>query len=198
MFGIGTMRRNESSPYATRRDFCQIFEKSMSPLYLLSLVLTGEQATAEQCFVGGLHIAQEGNLVFKEWAESWARRTIILNAIRMVRPRLASEMTTVAVDRADGHPGVEEPEIKAIIALPAFERFVFVMSVLEHYSDHECSLHLTCTVGDIRAARARALKLIGNAAKLHGNLVTMPTRQTETGGDPESELHLQTVHRMAV
>jgi len=198
MWDTGTMRRQESLPYATRRDFCRIFEKNMSPLYLLSFLLTGEQVTADQCFVGGLHIAQEGNLVFKEWAESWARRTIILNAIRMIRPRLASERKPVAVDREVSHPGLEEAEIKAVVALPAFERFVFVMSVLEHYSDHECSIHLNCRVGDIRAARTRALKLISNSAELRGNVVTMPSRQTGTGGNSESELRLETVPPIAV
>ena len=198
MFGTGTMRRQESLPYATRRDFCRIFEESMSPLYLLSFLLTGDQATAEQCFVGGLHMAQEGNPVFKEWAESWARRTIILNAIRMIRPRLTSERTIVAVDREAVHPGFEDEEINAIVALPDFERFVFIMSVLEHYSDHECSLHLKCTVGEIRAARTRALKLMGNSAKLQGNLVTMPTRQTGKGKDSESEQQFETLSRMAV
>lgn len=198
MFGTGTMRRQEPLSYATKRDFCRIFEESMSPLYLLSFLLTGEQAAAEQCFVAGLHMAQEGNLVFKEWAESWARRTIILNAIRMIRPRLNSESPTVAVYREAGHPGFEDEEINAIVALPDFERFVVIMSVLEDYSDHECSLHLKCTVGEIRAARTRALKLMGNSAKLHRNLVPMPTRQTEKGKDSEPEQQFETLPRMAV
>ena len=65
----------------------------MNGLYLLSFLLTGDRTIAEQCFVGGLHIAQEGNQVFKEWAESWARRAIIQNAIRMIRPLKAADGT---------------------------------------------------------------------------------------------------------
>jgi hypothetical protein len=34
--------------------------------------------------------AQEGHHVFKEWAESWARRAVIQNAIRMIRPLKAA------------------------------------------------------------------------------------------------------------
>ena len=79
--------------YATRGDFCRIFEKDMNRLYLLSFLLTGDRTIAEQCFVGGLRIAKEGSQVFKEWAESWARRAIIQNAIRVVRPRKTTNPT---------------------------------------------------------------------------------------------------------
>jgi DNA-directed RNA polymerase specialized sigma24 family protein len=170
----------------------------MSPLYLLSFLLTGDEATAEQCFVGGLHIAQEGNLVFKEWAESWARRTIILNAIRMIRPRLTSEPAAISEGRRADRPAGEQPEINAIVGLPAFERFTFVMTVLEGYSDHECSLHLNCAVGEVRAARTRALERIGKSADLQGRLVTIASRRNAPRENSESELHLETASRLAV
>ena len=165
MFGARKTRNQEPSPYATKGDFCRIFEKDMSRLYLLSFLLTGDEAMAEQCYVGGLHIAQEGNLVFKEWAESWARRAIILNAIRMVRPRLTPDSTPGAVRRGVGPAANVRPEIAEIITLSAFERFAFVMSVLEGYSDQECSLHLSCTHGDVMAARTRALEQLGRSAE---------------------------------
>jgi DNA-directed RNA polymerase specialized sigma24 family protein len=184
-FGTKPMSNQEASPYASKGDFCQIFEKNMSPLYLLSFLLTGDEATAEQCFVGGLHIAREGNLVFKEWAESWARRTIILNAIRMIRPRLTSESITVSESGRAVHPAIEHPEISAIAGLPAFERFAFVMSVLEGYQDHECSLHLNCTIGEFREARGRALGKIGQSAELRDKLVTLARR---SGLEENSEL----------
>jgi hypothetical protein len=52
-------------------------------------------------------------------------------------------------------------EIAAIEEVPAFERFAFVMSVLEHYSDRERSLLLNCTRGEVTAARSRALERLG-------------------------------------
>lgn len=76
MFGRRKLRNQEPSPYATGSEFCQIFEKDMNRLHLLSFLLTADRVMAEQCFVGGLHIAQEGSQVFKEWVESWARRAI--------------------------------------------------------------------------------------------------------------------------
>ena len=198
IFGTRTMKNQEPLPYATRRDFCQIFEKNMSPLYLLSFLLTGDESTAEQCFVGGLHIAQEGNLVFKEWAESWARRTIILNAVRMIRPRLTSESITVSGSARAGHPAIEHPEISAIVGLPAFERFAFVMAVLEGYTDHECALHLNCTVGEIREARSRALGKIGKAAELRDKLVTIAAGRNAPPENSQSGFPFETASRLAV
>jgi hypothetical protein len=61
----------------------------------------------------------------------------------------------------------------AIIKLPAFERFVFVMSVLEHYTDQECSLLLGCTRADVTAARSRALYQMGRAAEVRDNVVSI-------------------------
>src|SRR2546426_1008725 len=72
--------------YATRADFCRIFQDEMKPLYLLAFLLTADHAKAEQCFVAGIADVVEGNPVFREWAHSWSRRTIIKNAIRILSP----------------------------------------------------------------------------------------------------------------
>jgi len=36
--------------YASRADFCEIFERELKPLYLLAFLLTANQKRAEQCF----------------------------------------------------------------------------------------------------------------------------------------------------
>jgi DNA-directed RNA polymerase specialized sigma24 family protein len=46
----------------------------------------------------------------------------------------------------------------AVLGLEDFERFVFVMSVLEHYSEHDCALLLGCSAREVREARGRALE----------------------------------------
>ena len=192
MFGRRKVRNQESSPYAIRNDFCRIFETNMNSLYQLSFLLTGDRTIAEQCFVGGLHIAQEGNHVFKEWAESWARRAIIQNAIRMIRPRKAADATHSTADASTGNAPTEHDEFAGVIDLPAFERFAFVMSVLERYSDQECSLLLGCTRGDVAAARTRALERMGEFADLHRKLVSVGSYH-KTRQDSGSEPHFTAV-----
>jgi len=152
--------------YATSADFCQIFDKDMSSLYLLSLLLTGDHKKAEECFVAGLENAVDRNRVFKDWARGWARRVIIQNALRTVdpHPKKESILNSASIE-ANDKTAAERPEIAAVLGLQAFDRFVFVMSVLEDYSDHDCSILLGSTRRDVLAARVRALQQIGGAAE---------------------------------
>ena len=150
-----------SGPYATAADFGQIFTEDVNSLYLLSLLLTGSQEKAEECFVTGIGESTKGNYVFKDWARSWARRTVIQSAIRLIGPRKhsATSIRDIDVPRGmDKVPLILHAEVRAILDLAPFERFVFVMSVLERCSDHECSILLGCPRKDIAAARARAVR----------------------------------------
>jgi DNA-directed RNA polymerase specialized sigma24 family protein len=197
MFGRRKARNQKPSLYAMRSDFCRIFEKDMNRLYLLSFLLTGDRTMAEQCFVGGLHIAQEGNHVFKEWAESWARRAIILNAIRMIRPRQTADDTQSTADSSTDNAVTEPVENAWIVDLPAFERFAFVMSVLEGYSDQECSLLLGCTRGDVAAARTRALERMGRSVDFHPELVSITSKQKARRDNSESAPQLTAAASLA-
>ena len=197
MFARRRVRNQESAPYATRSDFCRIFEKEMNNLYLLSFLLTGDPTIADQCFVGGLHIAQEKNRVFKEWAESWARRAIIQNAIRMIRPRKIAGGTQSAQDPSTGNALTRHAEIAGIVDLPALERFAFVMSVLERYSDQECALLLGCTRGEVAGARTRALERLGEFADLRRKLVSISSYQKTRRDDSGSEAQLTAAPSLA-
>jgi DNA-directed RNA polymerase specialized sigma24 family protein len=147
--------------YATRTDFCQVFRNEVNSLYLLSLLLTADYAKAEKCFVRGLGDSIESTTVFKQWARSWARRVIIDNAIRLNSPRPNGQKFD-SNTRVDGGPEMRAA-FDAVIALPTFERFVFVMSVLERHSLQECSLRLNCTRQEVTTARIRAFERIANS-----------------------------------
>ena len=133
----------------------------MDCLYLLSFLLTAEHSLAEECFVRGLEDSTKSNRVFKEWARSWARRRVIQSAIQLIRPRPMNNGTSSSgSDRTAGNTATVRAEVAAIVELPAFERFVLLMSVLESYSDQECALLLDSTRSDVMAARTRALQQI--------------------------------------
>jgi hypothetical protein len=57
-------------------------------------------------------------------------------------------------------------EIDAVLRLADFDRFVFVMSVLEHYSEHDCALLLGRSARDIREGRTRALKELADSPNM--------------------------------
>lgn len=150
--------------YATSADFEQIFTTDMSSLYLLSFVLAGDPHKAETVFAAGIEESTKRKRVFKDWARLWARRSVVQSAIRVIQPQQnphdASCPPAVAhaIERL---PFALQAEAAAIIDLEPLERFVFVMSILERYSDHDCSILLGCTRRDVTAARAKALQQLG-------------------------------------
>jgi DNA-directed RNA polymerase specialized sigma24 family protein len=161
-----------SVAYASTADFKRIFTEDMSALYLLSLLLTGDRDRAEECFLAGFGESTKGNRVFREWARSWARRTIIQSAIWLITPRHRSGRMTpkpVSPRGLNYVPLVLEAEVCAILELAPLERFVFVMSVLERYSEHDCSILLGCSRRDVAAARDRALQQLGRAMNSNKN-----------------------------
>src|ERR1700761_1822335 len=158
-----------ATPYAAAADFGEVFTEEMHSLYLLSFLLTADKDKAEQCFIGGLVECLEGMGAFMEWARLWARRAIIRQAIRLIGP--APENTDhwplVSVTKT----AVASPNnslLAAIVSLPGFERFVFVMSILERLSDGDCLSLLRCSRREFDLARELAVRYLAT---------------TETGND---------------
>jgi len=157
------VREEQANRYASREDFHAIFSEHLNELYQLSFLLTRDPAKAERCLVGGIEDCVAGNHVFREWARSWAKRTIVQNAIRELKPRPVHsnspmpETVSPDLDQLLSGPGGHFA-MDAVLDLEDFERFVFVMSVLEHYSEHDCSLLLGCSAREVREARRRALQ----------------------------------------
>jgi hypothetical protein len=161
-----TKQITRPTPYASCDDFRRVFDEDMNSLYLLSFLLTANHEKAEQSFVSGLEDAVEGNAVFKEWARSWARRVIIINAVRAINPRPTGKnghSNSSSVSSNGKTPPVERIELAAVLGLEPFERFVYVMTVLERCSDQDCSLLLDCARWQVVAARTRAFEQIGSA-----------------------------------
>jgi DNA-directed RNA polymerase specialized sigma24 family protein len=148
------------SEYATHSDFCAIFTEHLERLYLLALLLTGDQSSAEQCFLAAFELCAERSLVFKDSATSWSRRSVIKSAIRIASPAPSLECCTHLIGIHSELDSDSVDSLKGVQELPSFERFVFVMSVLEHYSDAECSALLSCAITDILPARIRAMQQI--------------------------------------
>jgi DNA-directed RNA polymerase specialized sigma24 family protein len=158
----------DTGDYTTATGFCTVFNDHLDRLYTLSLLLTANHRKAEQCFVAALDDCLQGNPVFLEWAQPWTTRTVIKNAIRIMSP-LRSETDTVTEDdhltESTSQAGILST---AITRLQPFDRFVFVMSTLEKYSDRECSILLECTVDEVVGARTQALIRLADAIGLEG------------------------------
>lgn len=201
IFGTKQTQRPSSELYASSEDFCRVFENHMDRLYLLSLLLTADSGLAKKCFVRGLEDSKKGSPVFKEWAESWARRTVITNAIRIMGPRpgVPSPATRSAQERRiEGLP----EKLAAITELPAFERFVFVMSVLESYPARDCRLLLNCSNFDVAQARVQALQHLAQSTEAVGSAAGLAQTYLEESqhgaeGSDSGLRHRQFVHLAA-
>lgn len=154
----------ETAPrYATATDYYRIFVEEMDSLNLLAFLLTADKDMVEQCVVGGLGECVGRIGVFMERARSWARRAIVKDAIRKIRPapeKCANEHFGGA--KAPATEGASNP-FAFIATLRAFERFVFVMSVLERQPDEDCQSLLGCSRQEVVMARKAAMKLFAAA-----------------------------------
>jgi DNA-directed RNA polymerase specialized sigma24 family protein len=168
------VREEEANLLASREDFHTIFNEDLKELYQLSFLLTRDPAKADRCLVDGLEDCVTGNRVFREWARSWAKRTIVRNAIRELNPRPSQSNSPPSggifpnIDQTARDPGGHS-EIDAALRFADFDRFVFVMSVLEHYSERDCALLLGCSIRELREGRTRALKELANSPQMESS-----------------------------
>lgn len=152
-----------ATEYASCKDFQRIFSEDMVGLHRLAFLLTADEVRAEQCFVAGLEDSIHGNPVFRQWARAWSKRAIIQNAIKTMAPappqHRPEQEKAVASSRNGNDP---ENVVATVAAWEPFERFVFVMAVLEGYSPRECSALLGCPVQDVIEAKSLALQRLAD------------------------------------
>jgi hypothetical protein len=175
---------NSKSEYATSEDFRKLFTEDAQSLYLLSFLLTADHEKAERCFVGGINDCVDGNSVFHEWARSWARRVIVRNAVRTVDPRPVSAKPEPGTFQSTGEAdrlviALHKEPFAGVLALEDFERFVYVLSVLERYPEAECTALLSVSRREIRDARLRAIRHIADFDREEAEPVNGPRSARE-------------------
>ena len=158
---------NAEARYASCEDFRRVFEEDLHGLYQLAFLLTEDHQKAERCFVAGLEDCVRESRVFREWAPTWAKRVIVKNAIRELHPQSNHSNSSVRVPIIFCHKlQFSDPsghfDKDAVSLLADFERFVFVLCVLERYREHECALLLGCSDSEVREARTQAIGRFAN------------------------------------
>jgi hypothetical protein len=97
---------------------------------------------------------------FLGWARLWARRSIIKHAISLIMPNqeFAGRLPSSCLKRLA--MGKTNNVIHALLTLNAFERFAFVMSLLERQSDQDCLSLLGCRPREFAEVRGRAISIL--------------------------------------
>ena len=149
----------ENGLRATAEDFEQLFATENTDLLCLALQLTADAETAQSCVILAMRDCLFRSTVPRDRMHTWARRRVILNAIRLVWGT-ANDIL--------GEPGFEfhlQPrlisaeapqESVAILSLPPLDRLAFVICVLERYSILDCALVLKKTPQEVYEAAVRA------------------------------------------
>jgi hypothetical protein len=147
-----------ATPYVTVSDLLRTFNEEMHSLYLLSFLLTADHDKADKCLVSAMGECVEGNGELMGWPLSWTRGAVLRHAIQMIKPAPEHTDYVSFISLKRSATPAESKPFASILLLDTFERFVFVMSILEEQSDEDCAILLRCSRRDIMMARVLALK----------------------------------------
>lgn len=147
---------------------CQFLISRMDAYYSLGLLLTASEEDAESCFVLALDTwskaCKSQYPMVQEVAHRSMKRALVDSAIQICDPVFGSVPDDSAPDNRREHSaGNQSPWVACILQLDTFERFVFVLSVLESYSDKECASLLNCRPEEVAESRVQALSSLSAA-----------------------------------
>jgi DNA-directed RNA polymerase specialized sigma24 family protein len=155
----------EDENYAVNDEFQQLFATEMTDIFRLSLNLTADTETAERCLILAMRECLQSNCAFNsiKLTRAWARRVVIRNAIHLVQAEESRKpggslggTTSYVQSQPNQYRTNAVPESLAVLNLPDFDRLVYVICVLEHYSIVHCALLLSRSLKDVDDARVRA------------------------------------------
>jgi hypothetical protein len=162
------------SDYAKHADFCDVIQNDTKSLYLLAFLLTANHKQSEQCFPLVEKLSKNKPSSRNEF-RSWIRRRLT-EALRIVRGSAREGEKRDLWEDAQ-HDIPRECEIDAVTRLAAFERFVFVMSILERYSHWDSTLLLRGSMKRVTHARMEALRHLTDLAELFPRSDELPMRR---------------------
>lgn len=150
-------------------DLAQGWLDEITDLYLLCFLLTADKMMAEQLFADAMdEYVGSPAAASGAWARGQGRASVIRRAIQVIRP--VPKQAQSWSSRLAGRPlvsSVHEP-FSAITSLGTFERFVFVLSVIEGESDETCAALLACDLAEVERSRDLAMTLISATEKEDG------------------------------
>jgi hypothetical protein len=132
--------------------------EEMQSQYLLSFLLTADHDKAEQCLVSAIGECREGIGVSMDWPRFWTRRAVIKHAIQLIMPAPEHADDVSRISLKEPARWADNIPFAPVLLLGAFERFVFVISILEGQSDEECAILLRCSRRDVMMARVLSLQ----------------------------------------
>lgn len=141
-------------------EFADVWLDDITNLYLLSFLLTADKVLAEQCFSDAMMDYVGGSSGFADWANGPGKVAVIRRAYQTIRPVPKRVHSWSFAPGARPLISAAHQPFSTITSLGAFERFVFVLSVLEGAADDVCAALLACELADIAESRDLANRLV--------------------------------------
>jgi hypothetical protein len=168
---LPTHRRkpNLAGSYATDDDFQRLFATEINEFFRLALQLTANAEKVERCLILALRDCLGSSNISRDFAQVWARRMIIRNAIHLV---WGIDNDFARDTESEFHLQPSEYRIEelwesiAVLDLANFERMVFVICVLERLSTLDCALLLRRSPKDVNDAIVRATNCVDSVEDL--------------------------------
>lgn len=153
---------SERDEYAGKEEFVSLFERERANLWRLAWLLTANSEAAKQCVLRAFRECTASSSVSKDWILTWTRRVVVRNAIRLVMGIDGQSFVNTNDNANDGSIASvpndwlkEIVEVGSIVDLPQLDRFVFVLCILERYSNQDCALLLGRSLREIIEAQKR-------------------------------------------
>jgi DNA-directed RNA polymerase specialized sigma24 family protein len=174
---------------ASSHEIQSAFAEQRNYLYWIALLITGDDALADQAVVNASALSANYSGVFHDWLIGWAKYATVRAAVREVRDLLSASASHY-VDASSGHwdddvlsddqilslRHVDPREI--IAALDPLARCALVLRGIQHASLADCALLLNVSRGIVAGAYSQALRWNG---KHIGARVTPTESQMDSG-----------------
>jgi DNA-directed RNA polymerase specialized sigma24 family protein len=168
-----------ASSLVSNHEIKSVFAEQRDYLYWTSLVITGDEAIAEQAMVNASELSAHWNGVFRDWVIGWANHVTVRAAVRAVHDLISAS----AKRYAGSSPEASDDEVLSVVladdqiaslrrvdprdivaALDPLARSALVLRGIQHASIADCALLLDVPRQVVAAAYRQALRWNGERA----------------------------------
>jgi DNA-directed RNA polymerase specialized sigma24 family protein len=164
---------------ASRHEIESAFDEQRDYLGWIALLITGDQALADQAVINASDLSASSSSVFRDWLIGWTRSATVRAAVREVRDFISASANRYT-DAACGHPDCDvlsDAQIASlrhldtrdiIAALDPLARSALVLRGVQHLSIADCALLLDMSRQIVAAAYCQALRWNNERARAWG------------------------------
>ncbi len=172
-----SLASNLASNLVSNHEIKSVFAEQRDYLYWTSLVITGDDAIAEQAMVNASELSAHWNGVFRDWVIGWANHVTVRAAVRAVHDLISASAKCYAGSSPEASDNDVLYEVRSevlsddqiaslrrvdprdiVAALDPLARSALVLRGIQHASIADCALLLDVPRQIVAAAYRQALR----------------------------------------